>query len=120
MRMAWSNEPDAVSALWFVELAIDVYFLIDIVLNFRVRPAITVCRDAPWRLSDSVSVPPPGCRSRQLAYYDDATGVRVDTPREISMNVRARRGRLRGLSVNYCFPYQISFVWGFCVGAQGA
>ena len=54
VRVAWSNEPDALSAIWFVELAIDVYFLIDIVLNFRVRPAITVCRDAPWRLSDSV------------------------------------------------------------------
>ena len=36
------------------------------------------------------------------------------------MNVRARPGRLSGLSVPWRFPMKIHFVWGFCMGAQGA
>jgi hypothetical protein len=34
--------------------------------------------------------------------------------------VRALPGRLSGLSVPQCFPTKIHFVWGFCMGAQGA
>jgi hypothetical protein len=34
--------------------------------------------------------------------------------------VRARPGRLSGLSVPYCFAQKIGFVWRFCMGAQGA
>jgi hypothetical protein len=85
VRVAWSNEPDAVSAIWFVELTIDIYFLIDIILNFRVRPVIAVCRGAPRLLSDSL-LPLLGRRSRQLAFYDEETGLRVVTPREISIS----------------------------------
>jgi hypothetical protein len=35
-------------------------------------------------------------------------------------DVRARPGRLSALSVPQRFPMKIHFVWGFCMGAQGA
>jgi hypothetical protein len=34
--------------------------------------------------------------------------------------VHARPGRLSALSVPQLFPMKINFVWGFCMGAQGA
>jgi hypothetical protein len=36
IRVGWGNDPDVFSWIWFVELLIDVYFLSDIVLNFRI------------------------------------------------------------------------------------
>jgi hypothetical protein len=41
-------------------------------------------------------------------------------PTTPSTSVRAARGRLSALSVYQRFPMKISFVWGFCMGAQGA
>ena len=38
----------------------------------------------------------------------------------IGDTVRARPGRLSALSFHQHFPMKIHFVWGFCVGAQGA
>ena len=37
-----------------------------------------------------------------------------------SRTVRALPGRLSALSVPQRFPMKIHFVWGFCMGAQGA
>jgi hypothetical protein len=37
-----------------------------------------------------------------------------------SDTVRARSGRLSALSVPQRVPMKIHFVWGFCMGAQGA
>jgi hypothetical protein len=39
---------------------------------------------------------------------------------KITLTVRARPGRLSGLSIPQRFPMKIHCVWGFCMGAQGA
>ena len=44
VRVAWGNEPETYSAVWFVELCIDCYFLVDIFLNFRVRLTVHTVR----------------------------------------------------------------------------
>ena len=55
MRVGFGNEPDPFTVVWFIEACIDLYFLTDIFINFRV------------------------------AYYDGTTGSRVTDTKEIAV-----------------------------------
>jgi hypothetical protein len=72
---------------------------------------------APFELSGCAPFSctrPAGTAGYAIVAESDLTGSGFD------VTVRARPGRLSGLSVPQRFPWQVGFVWRFCMGAQGA